>query len=36
MIGLHSTILRPLSVRRVIPPTTTMLNTRAAEAKSHR
>ena len=35
MIGFHSVIDRPDPVRRVMPPTTTMMNTRAAQPKSH-
>lgn len=33
-IGRHSTMLNPDSVSRVIPPTTTILNTRAEDARS--
>src|SRR5690349_8585768 len=33
LIGFHSVIERPLSVRRVIPPTTTIAKTSAATAK---
>ena len=34
MIGFHSVIDRPDPVSRVTPPTTTMQNTRAAQANS--
>mgnify|MGYP007051632478 CR=1 FL=1 len=35
VIGFHSVMLRPDSVRRVTPPTTTMAKTRVADAMSH-
>lgn len=35
VIGRHSTMLSPDSVRRVTPPTTTIANTSDAETKSH-
>src|SRR6476646_2845835 len=34
LIGFHSVIERPLSVRRVIPPTTTIAKTRPATSRS--
>lgn len=35
MIGFHSVILKPDSVRRVTPPTTMTAKTRAEDANSH-